>query len=1419
MEDTPLFSCLKHFEGLEEASERKILELSNLLSSLLHKADNCAEESHSEAIDAHRELAKFVRETKSIVGCEALLRLVTSSQREQLSNEVSDSLDWCVESFKANLKESADRTATLCAIPGCFVKANNDLSLSAKLDLCTACISLFGKVGDDLGLDSLRDACWSALLLLFPTLSPQQRGAVLLEVLSVGALRYDDLKKSSSMVNYYCQRVELKDSKDIGVDALTVLVLSLIQSTNTDFEAVCFEFSTRFVDLCMRSFGEDKDRSKACFAFIRQFTIDCLALLRAPEWPCAETFLVQLVERIESTLRESLKTSKTSTSFAALCIELVSKILAQIELDSSKKDKFFVPPCLATSGESPLRKQMNIRIEHRMKTPNDEGEVIGCLCGLGVVDQNKFMLDCDRCHRWFHGSCVGVSEIYLKDLVYLCDDCQVYSQLEEVEANYTSPPNKKQRKAQVNHQDDEQAAPCLSEDEKERDRMRLVAEHLHGQQESNGSLIFDQAKTWYESVRKANFVLDANDNEEVATHNHSSASKHYLSRYGASRLCRLLAHTPSRWRSSLVGVREKMLISLLATMRGGNAPTIRSTAVKGFSCVLDAQPSLIQDIRVKQAVEERVRDEASSVREACLDTISTASSPEYRLISLVLMSDTSIAVRKKAVRLAFEVLIAENTNQEETSKILEELSKRLEDRGEEHTMKDLVSKELIKYFTSPNAHASFIAEALQGIPRMDWFVKVMKEANEDSRTEKSMKTKMVQVVDSLVNSQSDQCFRLLKGFCKADSHLLDKHINLLIPHLAPNPPPKDSVAVEICEILGVAQNLANLDVQRALQLQHNLERLVFTCNPSTLPSCVRALENLHRQVGFPDVDSPIDHFKKIMFQLLNFMEKANRLPGERDYYARSLYGCALLVRYHDGYDGGIVTRVGDAVASFVNSPDVSLQKRAIQALGLLIIRRPSEAWTHDVSQALKLERPFEVKLQALVALHEILLAAGEEVTDRSDSDVSLLNGFVQRQLGACLQLMKMDLDSRIRLSSAKVLQLLLHHGVVHMEQCISHLISLLRDPACHGLMQACLAEINERHKIGWHHAFKGIIESVPPNQDHSSDDPNCFSDLYVELVSKDRKTRISFLNQLCQACLKQEDLSNGMFLHKVVAACPVTSNEELLSMIHSLRKGAWLNATNILPKLDPLFVPFLKQHRKKSKKRKENHDDPEANGVASDQEEGPEQGDEANDILSDDVVADCKLCCSIAMSLSLSAHLMKVYSISAKQVEQFLPNQISFSAKDEKPLSYNYRNLDKQPPVFIPPFKQSFQEMFASHQRNKLAKYAYLTFRKALKNDDDIFLDSSNHRAKQTEANGLALDNFTPTSGRGDTPKSSAKRSALRGNSTTRKKKRLEFDEDQDEEKEGDSGQVVVPRPRSSRKSKPSSFAVLQEVAQEDMDD
>ncbi|ORY01527.1 hypothetical protein K493DRAFT_298313 [Basidiobolus meristosporus CBS 931.73] len=56
------------------------------------------------------------------------------------------------------------------------------------------------------------------------------------------------------------------------------------------------------------------------------------------------------------------------------------------------------------------------------ETRGQNEEVINCICVNPRLDDGNFMIACDRCQVWFHGSCVGVSEGDIVD-TWFCQRC------------------------------------------------------------------------------------------------------------------------------------------------------------------------------------------------------------------------------------------------------------------------------------------------------------------------------------------------------------------------------------------------------------------------------------------------------------------------------------------------------------------------------------------------------------------------------------------------------------------------------------------------------------------------------------------------------------------------------------------------------------------------------------------------------------------------------------------------------------------------------------------------------------------------------------------------------------------------------------------------------------------------------------
>ena len=84
-----------------------------------------------------------------------------------------------------------------------------------------------------------------------------------------------------------------------------------------------------------------------------------------------------------------------------------------------------------------------------------DDDTLYCLCQQ-PYDSSRFMIECDICHDWFHGSCVGVEEYQATDIdLYHCPSCQITHGPLKLRA-------KRKRSRQVDVLEDSEPAPITS---------------------------------------------------------------------------------------------------------------------------------------------------------------------------------------------------------------------------------------------------------------------------------------------------------------------------------------------------------------------------------------------------------------------------------------------------------------------------------------------------------------------------------------------------------------------------------------------------------------------------------------------------------------------------------------------------------------------------------------------------------------------------------------------------------------------------------------------------------------------------------------------------------------------------------------------------------------------------------------------
>jgi hypothetical protein len=159
---------------------------------------------------------------------------------------------------------------------------------------------------------------------------------------------------------------------------------------------------------------------------LRRLIDDLLVLIDLPEWPIAEALLqrivVLLVERLPPIPGAAaaprpgaaLQSVAAERATALLAVQLLGSMLPRLQLSRA-----FALENALRLPEAPVSTAANA-------APTDSGEDAMCLCGRGAVT-GMFMMDCDECHRWYHGVCVGVSHTNLP--YWMCDDCGMRKQV------------------------------------------------------------------------------------------------------------------------------------------------------------------------------------------------------------------------------------------------------------------------------------------------------------------------------------------------------------------------------------------------------------------------------------------------------------------------------------------------------------------------------------------------------------------------------------------------------------------------------------------------------------------------------------------------------------------------------------------------------------------------------------------------------------------------------------------------------------------------------------------------------------------------------------------------------------------------------------------------------------------------------
>jgi len=146
---------------------------------------------------------------------------------------------------------------------------------------------------------------------------------------------------------------------------------------------------------------------------LRNFIEDLLQMLFAPEFPVAEALLLRMVQLL--VMAVDGKDSRFSDGLRVVGMPLLSLIAIHLKLHSAigtDQPILFRPQRKLEEGGTEASNGSS------SAAPSVQGEeVLDCLCGVRTTAKNfqeleesstdNFLMDCDECHVWYHGACLG----------------------------------------------------------------------------------------------------------------------------------------------------------------------------------------------------------------------------------------------------------------------------------------------------------------------------------------------------------------------------------------------------------------------------------------------------------------------------------------------------------------------------------------------------------------------------------------------------------------------------------------------------------------------------------------------------------------------------------------------------------------------------------------------------------------------------------------------------------------------------------------------------------------------------------------------------------------------------------------------------------------------------------------------------
>ena len=512
-----------------------------------------------------------------------------------------------------------------------------------------------------------------------------------------------------------------------SVRVTTVLLLQLMQAVPVaDAEMYAALLCNRLVEGA--SAREASSVSKEYVAAIGSLVSDLLVACDYPEWPAAEMLLLGLVGALSN-----------AEPVLPAAVDALGKVMQRAQEHVRHEQDFpgysFVRPqhADAAAEEHPGAEGDDAATlpQHDANLNNTVPADMKVACGCQLRRGDLFYISCDVCKLFHHGKCVGVDEDR-PPLHWTCAFCQVIEDLptDDIRAGSLLLIRKYLRSPRSSIE------PELAE-AAGRFHRTWLRKNIADAEAARGDDAEARAPEAGTSDEIGGGEDDAADDKVLDV---STASDYhfdpYVMKFVVWRLALLRPNGVFSNKASAI------LLKRVLGMLSAPSAHVRVKAIKALTDAVELEPELIKRPDVKAAVESRLTESATSVREAALETVGkhmvhTGAAAEYFENVVALLSDSGVSVRKRAVAILRDVLVQGllEDNPDGRLQICIGLVGRLLDKAEEDSIKERIRELFLSYWFHPRGgdpeevkgHVLSIVDLVAAVPTYDWLELLMKD--------------------------------------------------------------------------------------------------------------------------------------------------------------------------------------------------------------------------------------------------------------------------------------------------------------------------------------------------------------------------------------------------------------------------------------------------------------------------------------------------------------------------------------------------------------------------------------------------------------------------------------------------------------------------------------------------------------------